>query len=312
MILYEPKENVQIVFTKNKDTDFKSIINELGYAKKDGNPYKYVNVTQAAYVKINGAVDRIPAIKISAKGKEIYVANDVIEFKTGKRNTNSFVSAVNTFGNNYELNIDGRPFKGKFSAVSDNTIKDGDGVLISIGGSPQTGNTKELDVFIYKMRQDNGNLLAPIIRKYITTLHFTGKNRKLISGYAHLPTYFQLIKSPFGDLAKSLRKNKDSGNMILGADKHDFMAKVVVRGAKGRKLLLDLQTGVKLSKSDEDTKTPNPYVIFTTKPIKFTSEETPRFAISMGRQTIFVNIFMFNGEKYLADIKGGMNLLKMW
>lgn len=312
MILYEPKENVQVVFTKNKDTEFNNAIRELGYAKKDGNPYKYVNIQKGSYLKLDGADDKIPAIKISAKGKKIFVVDDTIEFKTGIRGVNTFVNSVNAFGSNYELNIDGRPFKGKFKSLTDNSVKDSDGVLLSIGGGAKAANNPEVNTFIYKMRQDNGNLLAPIMRKYITALHFTGKNRKFITGYAHLPTYLQLIKSPFGDLSKSLRKNKHKSGMILGEGKNDFMAKVVVRGVKGRKVLLDLQTGVKLSSSTDTSKTPNPYVVFTTKPIKFNSEDIPQFAVNMGRQIIFVTIFMFYGEKYLGDVKGGMNLLKMW
>lgn len=314
MLFYEPKENFRIIFTKDKENDFGKVIKELGYAKKDGSPYKYVNVQKGSFVKIDGAVETLQATKLTAKGKDTYIVNDSIEFKSGPRGASKFASVVNTFGNNFDLNIDNKNFKGKFTPSSDGSVKDGDGVVISLGSETGTDvSSPELTQFIYKMRQDNGNMLAPILRKYITALHFVGKNRKLITGYAHLPTYLQLIKSPFGDLAKSLRQNKGSSTgLVLGAGKNDFMAKVVVRGVKGRKILLELNSSAKLSKSEGSKETPNPYVVFSTKPIKFTSEETPKFAISMGRQTIFVTIFMFSGEKYLTDLQGGMNLLKMW
>jgi len=313
MILYEPKENVQVVFTPNKESDFKKVVESLGYAKKDGQPYKYVNVQKGSYLKLDGAVETLPATKLTAKGKEIYIVDDSIEVKASKHGANKFAATINSFGTNTEITIDKRNFKGKFTSLGDGSVKDSDGVTLSLGGDSTPDSNPQLNMFIYKMRQDNGNLLAPILKKYITTLHFVGKNRKLITGYAHLPTYLKLIKSPFGDFAKSMRKNKgaDAG-LVLGEGKKEFMTKVVVRGAKGRKLLLQLDSREKLSKLGDDTKTPNPYVLFTTAPIKITSEDVPKFTIKLGKQTIFVSIFMFEAEKYLTDLKGGSNLLKMW
>jgi hypothetical protein len=314
MILYEPKENMTVVFTKSKDADLMNVINELGYAKKNGEPYKYVNIQKGGYVKLDGAPETLPATHLTAKGKDVYIVDDKVTLKVTRHNSGKFTSVLNTFGKNTSVRVDNRNFKGGFRKSGDGAIKDENGTVISIGGAATETDNKQLNTFVYKMRQDNGRLLAPIMQKYITALHFVGRNRSMVTGYAHLPTYLQLIKSPFGDLAKSLRENKgeSDGGLVYGAGKDSFMVDIVVRGAKGRILMLDVNSKVGLSSTSGDDKTPNPYVLFSTKPIRFTDEEVPRFTVSMGRQTIFITIFMFEAEKYLQDLKGGTNLLKMW
>lgn len=314
MIFYEPRENMTVIFTKNKDADFNTIIRELKYVKKNGEPYKYVNVQKGSYLKLDGAPETFSAIKLDAKGKETYIVDDEVTVKVSKNGANKFASVLSRFGKNTEVTIDKRPFKGNFVASSSGSIRDANGTEIVIGSETGGGvDMQQVNQFIYKMRQDNGNLLAPILKKYITTLHFVGKNRNIITGYAHLPTYLQLIKSPFGNLAKTLRNNSDVSGLVFGAGKNDFMANVVVRGAKGRKLLIEVQSNEKLTNMGAGSeRIPNPYVLFSTSPLKFTSEEVPRFTISMGRQTIFVSIFLFDMEKHLQNLKGGTNLLKMW
>lgn len=314
MILYEVKENFNIVFTKSKEADLMNVINELGYAKKNGEPYKYVNIQKGSYVKLDGAYETLPAIHLTAKGKDTYIVDDKVKLKVTRYNSGKFASVLNSFGKNTSVYIDKRSFKGGFSKSGDGAIKDGNGTLISIGGGSTKSDDKQLNTFIYKMRQDNGRLLAPIIQKYITALHFVGKNRSIITGYAHLSTYFQLIKSPFGDLAKSLRgnKNESNGGLVYGTGKDSFMVDIVVRGAKNKTLLIDINSNVGLSSISDDEEAPNPYVLFSAKPINFTNEEVPRFTVSMGKKTIFITIFMFKAQKYLQDLKGGTNLLKMW
>ena len=315
MIFYEPRENFRIIFTENKDSDFDEVLSELGYTKKNGNLFKYATVQKGTFVKLDGTNITLGANKVSAKGKDTYVVDKSYPFKCGKKYTGKFISTLNAFGSNYDVNIDGRKFSGMFSTSMDGAVKDKNSAILYLGGNSSTNViTPELTRFIYKMRQDNGNLLAPILRKYITTLHFTGKNRKLITGYAHLSTYLQLIKSPDVKLLKSLRENDGSiSGLTLGAGKEDFLVTATVKGARDRKLFIDLETPLKLSTPDgNNVNNPNPYVIFSTKPIKFNNENTPTFALSMGRQTIFVGIFIFEGDKYLSNLKGGMNLLKMW
>lgn len=314
MIIYEPRENMTVVFTKNKDADFNSIIQEFKYAKKNGEPYKYVNVQKGSYLKLDGSTETFSAIKLNAKGKEIYIVDDEVTVKVSTHGANKFASALSRFGKNTEFTIDNRPFKGNFTTSSPGSVRDANGTEIVIGSETGGGvDMKQVTQFIYKMRQDNGNLLAPILRKYITALHFVGKNRNIITGYAHLPTYLQMIKSPFSNLVKALKNNADKPGLVFGAGKTEFTVKIVVRGAKGRKLLLEVQSGEKLSKMGAGMEgNPNPYVLFSTAPLKFTSEEVPRFTISMGRKTIFVSVFLFNAEKHLQNLKGGTNLLKMW
>lgn len=314
MIVYEPKDKMRVIFTKNKDADFGNVIKELGYAKKNGDPYKYVEVQKGSYLKFDGAPETLSATKLKAKGVETYIVDDEVSVKVTKNGAGKFASVLGSFGSNVDIDIDGRKFTGRFMAEKDNVIKDANGTLVMLCSDTNGGvDMNEVTKFIYKMRQDNGNLLAPILRKYITTLHFVGKNRNIITGYAHLPTYLQMIKSPFSNFVKSFRNKDSESGIVFGAGKNDFMAKVKVRGSKGRKLLLEVQSGEKLSKLGvSESEKPNPYVLFSTAPLRFTSEETPKFAISMGRQTIFVTILLFNAEKNLQNIKGGQNLLKMW
>lgn len=314
MIIYEPKDKMRVIFVKNKDANFSDVIKELGYAKKNGDPYKYVEVQKGSYLKFDGTPETLSATKLKAKGIDTYIVDDEIPVKVSKYSSGKFASALGSFGSNVDIEIDGRNFSGRFMADRNNTIKDANGTVVTIGGDSNGGvDMDEVTKFIYKMRQQNGNLLAPILRKYITTLHFVGKNRNIITGYAHLPTYLKMIKSPFSDFVKSFRGGDDKSGIVFGAGKNDFMAKIKVRGVKGRKLLIEVQSQEKLSKLGvSESEKPNPYVLFSTAPLRFTSEDTPKFVISMGKQTIFVTVLLFRAETHLQGLKGGQNLLKMW
>jgi hypothetical protein len=307
MIVQNIDSTTQVVFTREPSADYRNIARDLNYTKKDGNLYKYVQVEYSQVYYVKGGNGSVPCVKFSAKGINTYIISDSHDFTMSSENPHNVVNALKTFGENYILQIDGVEFKGAIKEIK-NTMRDDNGKVISFGDM----GVSELPLvhkMIHRLSTDNGRMLAPILQRYLNTIHLFKGNKSLLTGYAKLESYLRMLQIPTKGLFNKIDSEIDADYVIKMDDRHS-QARVNVIGVRNGISVLELKMHGFLQDTSTLTSTPNPYILMTTKPIKLKNQKMPYTVVSHRGIPVFISPLIFNSDKILREMKGGINLLK--
>lgn len=309
MITQNINVNTQIIFVNDPQSEYKVIARELKYTKKDGELYKYVKVDFASMYHPYGASNSLQCIKLTAKNIDTYIVKKSFDFHMSHSHIRNVVNALSHFGGDYVPIIDGVEFDGSIDEVSSDKLQDESGKSISFGEQQETDNTKIIHKMIHRLSTDNGHMLAPIIKRFLNTVHLFKGNKNLLTGYAKLDSYLRMIKQPTTGL---IQKNNDdeNSNFLISLDDESSQGRVEVVGIRDGKPVVELKFRGTLVKNDSLHQTPDPYVLLTTKPIILGRQRIPYKVVSYRGTPIFISPLIFNSSKVLRDMKGGINLLK--
>lgn len=309
MIVQNIDSNTQIVFTDNIQSGYLSIANELGYTKKDGSLYKYVAVEFSQMYHPRGAQSSMPCIKLIAKGVETYIVSNSFDFILNADHIRNAITGFEHFGGNYIPVIDSIEFNGPFNELTGKRLQDKSGKTISFAEETVPDNSSVIHKVMHRLATDNGHMLAPIIKRYLNTIHLFKGNKNLLTGYAKLDNYLRMIKQPSIGVIQDVDDGIDADYVIAFQGGYS-QARVVVVGVRDGVPVIELKFSGSLQSHSKKAQRPEPYVLLTTKPINLGREKMPYNVVSYRGTAIFVTPLIFNSSKILSELKGGINLLK--
>jgi len=309
MIVQNIDSNTQVIFTDNAQSDYLSIATELGYTKKDGGLYKYVTAEFSQMYHPRGAQSSIPCVRLIAKGVETYIVKNSFDFVLNVDHIRNAIHGFEHFGSNYIPVVDSIEFKGPFNELSGNRIQDNIGKIISFAEQQVSDNSSMIHKVMHRLATDNGHMLAPIIKRYLNTIHLFKGNKNLLTGYAKLENYLRMIKQPTTGLIQDVDDGIDA-DYVVNFNNGSTQARVIVTGVRDGVPVIELKFNGSLNTHGKKVQKPEPYVLLTTKPINLGRERLPYNVVSYRGTPIFITPLIFNSTKILSELKGGINLLK--
>lgn len=305
MIIQKISNDTQVIFTKNKASDFNRIVSELGYAKKDGGLYKYVEVNHSSQYRPSGSTTNIPATVVTAKNVKSYIIDNEFDFYFDTKNISNIITQFSHYGDGCIIRNNGVELMGPFKKVGTDVIGCSDSTTISVT-SADNSNSSEVHKLIHRLKTDNGRLLDPILQRFSTMVFLFKGNKHLLTGYANLSLYLKTMKEPMPNFS-----NKTNSNSTYSIECKDAgISRLSVIDVKNGAPIIDFKFNGSFISSEKTSGQPTPHVLITTKPIKLTSEQLPYFVVTHRKVPLFVTPIIFNSQKILEELKGGVNLLK--
>jgi hypothetical protein len=234
--------------------------------------------------------------------------NDSISFYyTG--NVGDFLLKLKHFGENYILRSQDKILGEDFSRHSKNSIRNHKGEIISFRNLLNNYDVNAISQFIHRMKKDNAQILAPLIKKYVTIIFLFKGKKFLLTGYANLRNYINFIKTPSRELLDLLNEVETDVDYIIELSGKNPEIRLKSSETIDNKIVVDLFFDGKIKTKAEITKTLEPYVLMTTKPIRLLNQKLPYIISSQKNTPIFITPLLFNTTEYLKKLKGGVNLL---
>lgn len=298
MITKKISTGVQVIFTKNKDTDTLSIANSIGCLDINGNATSGTQII--TYSLCNETGMALPCSIIQTPNLKTYVCNLESEFIFN--GALSFVNELSKYGNNYSVNID--RISTKNVSVDSNTLVTDSNRRISFNTPQSQESDPVIGSFIAKMVTDNGRMLYPLTQKFTAISHSIGKANVLLTGYANLRDYLMLIKEPTRGI-DNLKNKSINSDYNINLDNNKIIVKVtnVINGD----INLDCVFSGRLD--NLSTQSVSPYILLTVKPIILGTQQLPYNIIRFKTHSIFVSPLYFANSTILANLHGGVNLL---
>ncbi len=293
----------EVVFVDDKN-ELNQVYSKFSLLKKDGTLYKTVSINKE-YNFESPLGNNIYCTLIKYKDSKILVIQNSTNFTL---NPETFLSNFDNFGFKYNVTIDERKISGPLVKVENNLYKDQDGNKISFGTKSE--ENKELDSFIIRMKKDNGHIISPLVKRFLrTSLLF--KDSRAIMAYAHLPTYFRMLKTNLDNKFNTTQEHNSKANLIINANFNTGNCKLKV--VQLRDDYIDIEAtipGASLS-SPGAKSAADPFLLASTRPININGNKIPFFVINMGKVPIFISVLLFKDTTYLRSIKGSIDLMKL-
>lgn len=271
MILQEIDTNTTIAWISDKE-DTKDVLSAMKLLKKDGTPYKGVDVSNHQSYRFSNAAKSIPATKITRGSKSIYVCKDKQIVSISMQSTLDY--SINMFGRDVEINYNDKRY-------SPRDLK----LTLNVTGY------KEANEFVTKLRVNSGQSVRPLVRKFGSICKSVGKASHKLIGYADARQYMDLL-------------GPSKSGEIIYTDKLPFQITFTVIGFRDGRLVVVLE-GVPMSGSKH-----RPYIITTTTPVTIMGTKFPSFSISDRGDTYFITPMVFDDVGMLKSLKGSLDLLK--
>lgn len=305
MIVQNINSHTQVIYTLNPEADYKKIAESLNYTRKDGMLYKNVIKDSSTYYP-NGSDRSLTAVKLISKEVTTYIVESEYTFQLTDSTFPDLINVFKRFGDTCIIKFNGIELSGPFSYR--------DGVIISNSGKTITSNTSTNNVthtlisqFIHHMGTDNGNMLHPIIQRFVTTMFLFKGNKHLLTGYANLKQYLHIMKQPMPKF-NSITQSEQS-DYVINYDVTS-LSKAKVIDVKDGTPVIEIVTNNKLTQFDSSTSIPEPYILITTKPIQMQNQTFPYTVVRYKGTSLFISPLIFNSRKILEQLPGGINLLK--
>ncbi len=220
---------------------------------------------------------------------------------------NKFVTEINNLFEIYTIYLNDYKFTSPLTMVNPKVIKDGYGDKLIINQNDI--NEKDLTTFIYRMKKDNGKILSPLVNRFSRTAYLLNNNRRAILGYAHLPTYFRLLKNDmYENYYPFISIDKNDYIINIKSTLSFFTLKIDNEGDNNPVIRVNID-GVEISKKKLDSKG-DPYLIVGTRPIDVNGLKLPFFVVKERSFNNFCSVLVFKDDSFLSNMKGGINLLK--
>jgi hypothetical protein len=307
MIIHKMSSNESVAFVRNPNTDYHDVLRELGYVKKDGNPYKYVNINHSGTYRFDGG-DNVSSVEIEAKGVKTHVVTNRVETTYTGNDTSGLAKFLNTFGKSTKISFNGSSnINGGFFAV-DKMLKNSSGDLISIGSFNKSSDVTPIHQFIQRMGNDGGRVLFPLIKKFSDTARSVKLHNNQLTGYANLASYLNILRIPSkGILDKSTPSI--NADYAINVNRLPLLIEVFVSASVEGTIHLDVTLNGTFGSAAEYSG-PNPYILVTTKPTSLGGDRLPYQLVKYSGIPYFISPLLFTSDKYLHGLRGGINLLK--
>ena len=267
-------EGIDFTFTSNIEFALNKYLKENNMLKKDGNPYKYVDINHS--YNFNGVI----ITKLVAKSELMMFSSNAVP-----------VSVSSITGKHDRIKLNNELINSV--TISDNEITTIN-KTINIGKQKDTSTNIDPKLAQYLMR-NNCESLKLVMNKYYNIV--TKVRNKKILGYCDINRYFKLIKD-FIPLKSTSVNTIDEYITINSIDN-----KIRVFETNG---IIEI-SGITLNRN----KTQNivPYVIITNKPTNIRNKILPYKAVSYKNLILYVAPFGVNETTFLKDMRGSVNLL---
>jgi hypothetical protein len=266
-------DNSEVVFTKNIKNDMNTYLSSLSLLKKNGEPYKSVDIDEAFYFK--GTL----VTKVEAKKTVKYFTNNSISVK------------LSEIKGERDIKLGGKLYKNV--TIKDDSLVIGDD---EIGDSVSITDATVDPIVSQYITRNNGEVLKPLLNKYYNIVNKTKTNR--IVGYADINSYMKIAKEyipvrdiPVGSSAKQLKYNTMDKSVNIYED-NDV---IEISG-----LSIESETGKTKS---------IPYVLITLKPSGVDTRNLPFKAVKYKNMLIFITPIQVSDTKIFNKYKGSLNLL---
>lgn len=295
-----------IIFVKDRNdyTILNNILRDKSLLKKDGNPYKYVNIIKDKYLYINSK--QIVCTNISFKDNNILLINDEASFKFSVRN---LIDKMEDIFPKHKLKINDKILNGPMTVLDNNSFKDVDNNIISVGVKKE--NPNKMKDFIGKIQKDNGHIISPLLKLYYRVSVMVRDKRNLL-GYAHIPSYFKMLNMTYDNELDKMEVNSNSDYVINLPNINSSANLNVISSSEDIPILNLFIDGVDLDRNNKNSNNKNdPYILISSRPIEVGNEKLPFFVSTIGNFKFFSSILLFDSPDYLHRIKGGINLLNV-
>ena len=308
MIIHKIDDTTELVYTDNRTIDFNFVISAINYSDGGGSINSNVDVSHAHSYSPEGYTKSVVTTKLEKGDKTTYILDNTISFNY--RDVSSLLGEFKYFGKKAVLNFKGNQFGGNLSRHKDSSIRNNDGKVITFKQSSiSPDSVKGIHNFIHRMKMDNGQMLIPIIKRYLNTVMLLKGAKHLLTGYANLEDYLNFIKSPSRDILNSFTETISDADFVIEINPSSPEVRMKAVGVKDDHLIVDLIVDGKIDSVD-DTESLKPYVILNTKPIKLLNQTLPYFISRQKNIPIFITPLMLKSTEMLTNLKGGINLLK--
>jgi len=309
MLIYKISDNLKLVFTPNRTTNYNSVIQLLDYAGSNGALKKNIRVNFSAQYTPVGSNKSEIVTRLDNDNVTTYILDDTVSFYYNGNNIGDFIEKLSYFGNDTFLKFKNIAIGSNISKYKNNSIKNDEGKIITFKNFVSEGDLKGIHKFIYYMKMDNGRMIEPLIKRYVTTLLLFRGKQKFLTGYANLKDYLTFIKNPSKEMLAGFTEAVMDADFVIEMASNPSEIRLQASEIIGGKLAVDLfVNGVvkDVNKGEEAT----PYVLLNSKPIKLLNQKLPYFVVKHMKVPVFVSPLMFKSDKALVNLRGGINLLK--
>lgn len=297
------KDGVIYIFCQDKNTHIQPILEKYSILKKDRTPYKSAVIDNNHMFYLDGTQYTCNSIKY--KNTHILIFNDVYDFEIDSIGKLGMI--IKDFTPICDkISFGGFDFGGRFDKVEDNLIKDDSGVFIGVNSPKQ--NSDELSSFIFRMKKDNAQIISPLVKRFAKSA-FVIRDKRSIMGYAHLPTYFRILKHGFNEKFMYETDIDPRVDYLIDASS-SYKGKLIM--GEGGVLTIHFSNGTKpYRKPINSKKSADPYLLISTQPININGNKLPFFTSIFEHKPIFISILLFSDNSILKNMKGGLDLLKI-
>ena len=285
--------NETIYFIADPMNGYSSILQSNGLLKKDGSPYKTVTLDLSTSYSFGRY--RFPAIKFTNKTDVSYIIPDSFTVRNSN-DVDDMTTIMGAYGTDSVMSVSNRYVKCDFRA-NGNTIRNSEMIQISFSGDEQI--SKKAEQLLSRLGVDNGGLVAPLIDKFVNITRIVRMNTDRLTGYANLAQYLMMMKQPTNDLYSD---GKNAVKYILNIESTDIGIRLV--SYDDQPILEPIGFSINVNNT-----TPTPYILITTKPITL-GKRVPSQIVRYGGRAFFITPLVFNSDKILKGLSGGIDLLK--
>lgn len=309
MIINNKSDNEYIVYVDNPRTQYINVLSELKLLRGDHQPYKYVDIDLYGRYQI-GNGKSIDAVIIKAKHRKIIVIKNSIDFTYNGTNVHDLALFMNTYGTTNTIITfnSNTSISGGFHA-NGNIMSNSKRETIEIGKYSNESDIQWVKKAIHYLSNNQGQMLMPVIKKFHDITYLVRSHHKELVGYANLVNYMNAMRLP---------SNGGSSNGNMSDIQSDYVINInrtptqfILKIEKYSDGILYLKCIVDGSFESSSTyNKPNPYILFTTQPLKMGTSVLPYQIIKYKGRVFFISPLVFNSDKYLRGLRGGINLLK--
>ena len=294
MLEYTDAVGTVIVFSPNILETFKKKLDRAHGINLNGTYNKLNRVEENYRYTIPGGKEIIGMTFVHRKGIRYIVTSDTI--RMGGELTSHALSWLTNTLPNIKLRINEAEVRTPIRADGNNIV---DGSGTNYGVNIKDNSTAYLQKFMGWIKKDNGRMINPIIGKFFPMVKLFNADAEKFTGFANIDAYLTRVGHP------SIFEGSGSGVLNIRKTGDVFLK---VTSVESGSISCELN-GLKIS-DVTDVEKPTPYVLVSIKPVTVYGARLPFFTANYGGVPLFVSMLVMNDDRYLRDMRGGVDLLK--
>lgn len=294
MLEYTDSVGTVIVFSPNILEDFKKKLDRAHGLNLNGSYNKLNRVEENYHYTITGGKEIVGMTFVHRKGIRYIVTSDTIRMG-GELTSHSLSWLVNTLPN-VKVTINDSEIRTPIRADGNNIV---DGSGTHYGVNIKDNSAAFLQKFMSWIKKDNGRMINPIIGKFFPMVKLFNADADKFTGFANIDAYLTRVGHP------SIFEGSGTGVLNIRKTGDVFLKVTAVSSGT---ISCELN-GLKIS-DVTDIEKPTPYVLVSIKPVTVYGTRLPFFTAKYAGVPLFVSMLVMNDDRYLRDMRGGVDLLK--